>query len=306
MSSVVDNPFPAISPAMARERFLIRNESWANRFKANFNQFIISSIEYARPVIKLPVPPGRTGNHALFLLTGGQLDITVGHHAYALVKQDFLLVPALQIFSIINIPEEATGFMCFFSQDLLVSATSEADFGFLKLTGNPLISLSTAQTGFVANILDRLAIEYFENGAEKTDLIRPYLLALLAEVNRAYIDITGIKTDAGDRLVQRFMDELALHIREKRLVSEYADQLNVSANHLNKVVKARTGQSPSVWIDERIVLEAKVLLFQSELTVAQIADEMGFADQSGFGKLFRKYAGVSPTDFRKMIDLDQP
>ncbi len=87
-------------------------------------------------------------------------------------------------------------------------------------------------------------------------------------------------------------------VRGNRSVNHYANQLNVSPNHLNKVIKSRTRKSPSVWIDERVVLEAKVLLFQSGLTVAQIADEMGFSDQSTFGKLFRKYAGVSPTDFR--------
>ncbi|RYF74887.1 MAG: helix-turn-helix domain-containing protein, partial [Cytophagaceae bacterium] len=53
------------------------------------------------------------------------------------------------------------------------------------------------------------------------------------------------------------------------------------------------------------VLEAKVLLFQSTLTIGQIAAELGFTDQSSFGRLFRKYAGVSPAQFRKMIDSAQ-
>jgi len=173
------------------------------------------------------------------------------------------------------------------------------------LTGNPLVSLSAQQTKFINNVFDRLTIDYTENGSTKTDLIRPYLAALLIEINRAYVGTMASKTDAGDRLVQRFMDLLTTQVRGNRLVSHYADQLNVSPNHLNKVIKVRTEKSPSVWIDERIVLEAKVLLFQSSLTVAQIADELGFDDQSNFGKLFRKYTQVSPTDFRKMIDSDQ-
>ncbi|MFD2574235.1 helix-turn-helix domain-containing protein [Spirosoma soli] len=305
MSLPTDSSFPAINPAMARERFLIRDESWANRFRPNFNHFIITSLEYSRPVIKLPLPPSRTSNHALILLTTGQLTTTVGQHAFTLTAQDLLIVPAMQIFSLIDIPEDARGFMCFFSKELVINSTNDTDFDFLKLTSNPLVPLSDQQTRFIANLLDRLTIEYYDNGAEKTDLIRPYLSALLTEINRAYVSKTPAKTDAGDRLIQRFMDLLTENVRQKRLVSEYADQLNVSPNHLNKVIKAHTGQSPSVWIDERIVLETKVLLFQTDLSVAQIAVEMGFDDQSNFGKLFRKYTGFSPTDFRRMIDLNQ-
>lgn len=290
--------FPAISPEIARERFLIRNESWTERFKPNFNQFIIASLAYSRPVIRLPLPPSRTSNHVLILVTAGQVDVTVGHQAYALKAQELVVVAALQIFTIHAIGEDATGFMCFFSPELLLTKANDTDFDFLKLTGNPRVSLSDQQTKFIHAVLDRLTLEYSENGAAKTDLIRPYLLALLAEIDRVYVGTVATKTDAGDRLVQRFMDLLATQVRQTRLTNQYAEQLHISPNHLNKVVKRRTGKSPSVWIDERVVLEAKVLLFQSSLTIAQIAHEMGFDDPSGFGKLFRKYAQVSPTDFR--------
>jgi AraC-like DNA-binding protein len=295
--NITDN-FPAISPEMARERFLLKDESWDARFKSNFNQFIISTIEHSAPVIKLPVPPGRTGNHALFLLTNGQMEMTVGHQAYTLGAANLLVVPALQIFSINTIREDTKGFMCFFSNELFIMASGEQDFAFLKLTSLPFVPLTTTQTGYLLNLMSRLLTEYMENGAVKTNLIGPYLLALLAEIDRAHASTTPARLDAGDRLVQGFVDMLNQHIRQKRFVADYADLLHISPNHLNKVVKSRTGRSPSVWIDERIVLEAKVWLFQSDLTIAQIATELGFDDQSAFGKLFRKYAGSSPTLFR--------
>ena len=298
-----DGAFPALNPEMARERFIVRNESWAERFKANFNQFIIARLEEAWQVIKLPLPPSRTSNNALILITDGCVELTVGHHAYRVSGGNLIIVPALQIFMIQSIREDSTGYMCFFSQELLLS-TTDADFAFLKLTGHPLVSLSSVQTSFLSAVFNRLTIEYTENGSAKTDLIRPYLAASLAEINRAYEGTLPAKTDAGDRLVQRFMDLLTTQVRENRFVSHYADQLNVSPNHLNKVVKNRTGQSPSAWIDERVVLEAKVLLFQSDLTIAQIAHELGFDDQSTFGKLFRKYTHLSPTDFRNQARIN--
>ncbi|GAB3711489.1 hypothetical protein GCM10027592_49130 [Spirosoma flavus] len=293
-----DDAFPAISPKMSQDLFLIRDESWEDRFKENFNQFIIGPLETSWQVIKLPLPPSRTSNHALFFVTSGHVDISVGHQTYIIRPQSLVIVPALQIFAIQTISTDSSGYLSFFSQELVRSAAGETDFPFLKLTGNPHVTLSAQQTTFINNLCNRLNIEYLENGAAKTDLIPPYLLALLTEINRAYVDTFPVKTDAGDRLVQRFMDLLTTQIRHSRLTTTYAEQLNVSPNHLNKVVKFRTGKSPSVWIDERIILEAKVLLFQSDLTVSQVAQQMGFDDPSSFGKLFRKCTQLSPTEFR--------
>ncbi|MBO0930624.1 AraC family transcriptional regulator [Fibrella sp. HMF5036] len=304
MNKAADDTFPAISPAMARERFLVKDELWESRFRPNFNQFIIASFEFARPVIKLPMPAGRTGNHAVFLLTGGQVELTIGHQAYSVGAQELVVIPALQIFSLHTIREDTTGFLCFFSNETLRGTTSEANFDFLRLTSHPITALSDQQTSFLAQLLARLLVEYTESGASRTDIIHPYLLALLAEINRQYASQTPAKTDVGDRLVQGFMSLLNENSRQKSQVADYANLLNISPNHLNKVIRARTGKSPSRWIDERRVLEAKVLLYQSALSIGQIAAELGFTDQTSFGKLFRRYAQVSPSAFRKMIDAD--
>lgn len=300
-----DSLFPPVSPDAAQERFLERDAHWNERFRPDFNQFIVAPLAYARPVIKLPVPAARTGNHALFLLTGGSVSLTVGHQAVTVHTGQLAFIPAMQIFAIPDISPDATGYLCFMSQERLASATHGTAYAFLKLTSHPLIDLSDRQQGYIDAILHRLTIEYGESGASHTDLIDPYLQALMAELNRAYAGTVPARTDAGDRLVQGFMDLLNAHDNHRTRVSDYADQLNVSPNHLNKVIRARTRQSPSVWIDKRRVLEAKVLLYQSSMTVGQIAAELGFSDQAAFGKLFRRYTQTSPLAFRKMIGQDQ-
>jgi len=78
--------------------------------------------------------------------------------------------------------------------------------------------------------------------------------------------------------------------------------LHISPNHLNKAVKAATGKSPSVWIDEAIVLEAKVLLYQSQYAISDVAGELGLHDPSYFSRLFKKYEGITPQNFRARIE----
>lgn len=298
---MTDDFFPPLAPSDARQRFLLRDEQWDQRFKPGFDQFIVSTIEYARPIIKLPVPAGRTDNYGFFFVTGGTMQLSVGHQHFSITANQFVIVPAQHIFSISQISADATGYLCFFSQQVRNGAILSS-YELLNWTDQPLIQLSDDQTRFVAALYDRLLIEYAEGGASRTDIIYPYLRAVVAEVNRAYPARPAPDRSSSEWLVTSFQDLLRLNAQREGRVSQYATWLNVSPNHLNKVLKARTGKSPSVWIDERQVLEAKVLLYQTSLSIGQIAEQLRFSDQAAFGKLFRKVAGMSPSVFRRMID----
>jgi len=85
--------------------------------------------------------------------------------------------------------------------------------------------------------------------------------------------------------------------------TEYAQQLNVSTNYLNECVKKTTGHSVSYHIQQRVILEAKRLLFHSTKSVKEIATELGYDDYPYFSRLFTKVAGMSALAFRnKNID----
>ncbi|WP_367866854.1 helix-turn-helix domain-containing protein [Pedobacter sp. WC2423] len=81
--------------------------------------------------------------------------------------------------------------------------------------------------------------------------------------------------------------------------SQYADMLSLSLSYLNEVVKVVTGFPVSYWIHHEIVLEAKRMLYYSDLTVKQIAFSLGYDDHAYFSRLFSKVAGVSAVQFRK-------
>jgi len=79
----------------------------------------------------------------------------------------------------------------------------------------------------------------------------------------------------------------------------YASSLSLSLSYLNEVVKAVTGSNLSYWIHQEIVLEAKRLLYYSDLSVKQIAFSLGYDDHAYFSRLFTKVSGVSAVKFRK-------
>jgi AraC-like DNA-binding protein len=103
-------------------------------------------------------------------------------------------------------------------------------------------------------------------------------------------------------IARQFQSLVHTHFKTQHRVADYAAMLHVSPNHLNKSVKAATGKSPSRWIDEAIVLEAKVLLYQSHHTISDVATEIGLQDPSYFSRLFKKYEGITPQTFRSRIE----
>lgn len=80
--------------------------------------------------------------------------------------------------------------------------------------------------------------------------------------------------------------------------AEYAQQLNISSPYLNECVKNTTGYSVSYHIQQRIILEAKRLLFHSDVSVKEIATELGYDDYPYFSRLFSKVTGMSALTFR--------
>lgn len=86
---------------------------------------------------------------------------------------------------------------------------------------------------------------------------------------------------------------------EHKNIEFYANHLNLSARHLNNIIKNTTGQSISDMLHNRILTEAKRLLMNSEKSVAEIAYILNFSDKAYFHRYFKKHTGTTPIEFRK-------
>jgi len=100
-------------------------------------------------------------------------------------------------------------------------------------------------------------------------------------------------------IVNKAFKELLEHnfVSAKR-PSEYAQQLNISTAYLNECIKSVTGHSVSHQIQQRVILEAKRLLYHSDKSVKEIATELGYDDYPYFSRLFTKVTGMTALAFR--------
>jgi AraC-like DNA-binding protein len=85
-----------------------------------------------------------------------------------------------------------------------------------------------------------------------------------------------------------------------RSASDFANQLNVHVNHLNRSVKETTEKTTSQIIGERILRESKILLKHSDWNVSEIAYALGFSEVTHFNNFFKKHTQLSPLKFRNV------
>ena len=97
----------------------------------------------------------------------------------------------------------------------------------------------------------------------------------------------------------RFAERLEAGYAAHHDVAWYADQLSMSAAHLNVITRTHAGKSPLQLIHERLALEAGRSLVYTSMTIGEISDVLGFSEPAHFTRFFRKAAGESPRAFRQ-------
>ncbi len=100
-----------------------------------------------------------------------------------------------------------------------------------------------------------------------------------------------------------FLHLLQNNIKRERSLQFYARQLTVTADYLARVVKQVTGNTASQLIDNAVIIEAKLLLANPSLSIAQVAQHMAFSDQSVFGRFFRQHTGITPSRYRSQQNV---
>ncbi len=126
------------------------------------------------------------------------------------------------------------------------------------------------------------------------------LLDLFIDIDRNLTEEDHLaKNQQSSVLLDNFQNLIDQNFKTKKLPKEYAELLHVTPNHLNAMCKDVLGISAGELIRTRIVLEAKRLLVNKEISVSEIAYILNFQDASYFVKFFKKYTNFTPEQFRK-------
>lgn len=131
------------------------------------------------------------------------------------------------------------------------------------------------------------------------EIQRSYLQLIIMHLKSIFNLDTTIASSSKSKLAYDFRKELELNFYENHKVGFYAEKLNISVSSLNKKVEEVFNMSPSEMVLERLLLEAKRLLYYNEYSSKEIAYKLGYNDDSYFSRIFKQKIGLSPNQFRK-------
>lgn len=165
---------------------------------------------------------------------------------------------------------------------------------------SPFILLNSEKFKDLNQTFKELSSEYKLNLLSRKEILCLLLKVFMLKYirNSAKKDLLNRSLDHKKKLVDDFNDLVNLHYKELKTTSKYAEKLNLTANYLNALVKETMDITAGQVIKNRVILEADRLLLHTTLSIIQISYELGFNDNSHFGKYFRSAKGMSPNHFR--------
>lgn len=299
-----------MSKAETIEEFYKRKFDWMpDNLKKEIGHFNIFSLEPFVGDKAQPIPYKRRDFYKIMLVQGN----SKVHYADKVVE---VTKQALS-FSNPHIPYKweyldtiRNGSFCIFDQHFFHQFGNLNQYSVFQPNGTHIFELSDEQAEKAAAIFKRMFEEINSEYEHKYDVLRNLVFELLhyAMKMQPSAAIDKKQVNASQRISTLFLELLErqfpvddthqrIHLRS---ASDFAQQLNVHVNHLNRAVKETIQKTTSQIIAERVLQEAKILLKHSKWNVSEIAFSLGFTEVTHFNNFFKKHVQLSPLKFRNV------
>lgn len=249
--------------------------------------------------------PHRHTFYHLVLFKDGKGSHTIDFNRYNVKPQQVYAMTPGQVHSW-HFTAPVSGYVINFSENFFKNFLFNQHYldGFSFFSGNSVDGVFQLAPNVQVKVqqLFETLIESYNSETPAYDLIRVTLLQLLLLMDmhmqqRQQTQVPKQKLT----LLNNFRRLIDKHYKDIKLPKEYADLLYVTPNHLNALCQDLLGKTAGELIRDRILLEAKRLLTNVNLTATEIAYELNFQDNSYFNRFFKKYELVTPDDFRKQF-----
>jgi AraC family transcriptional activator of pobA len=172
---------------------------------------------------------------------------------------------------------------------------------------NPVYVLNSEQDAYVFAMFEKMLAEINSDYRFKYDLLRSYITELIHYAMKIQpSDRLYQHPDANSRITSVFTELLERQFPIEspaqrfglRSAKDFADQLSVHVNHLNRAIRQTTGKTTTHHIMERLASEAKALLRHTNWNVSEISYSLGFEEPAHFNNFFKKQTSKTPSAFR--------
>lgn len=198
-----------------------------------------------------------------------------------------------------NLGKNTIGYQLMISRRFFETFSTSLQFSFVLYQGHPIIDL--APEIFRKLLYEFRAIQH-ELSVEPIswDIInlRSRLIAQIVscEAESKFEDMMIYRTKP---VLFKYHSLVDTYFREQKSVAFYAEKLNITPNYLNILCKRHFHVPAMFLIQNRVTLEAKRLIYASEISIKEVAFDLGFNDLAYFSNFFKSQTGVSPREFRE-------
>jgi AraC family transcriptional activator of pobA len=260
--------------------------------------------------------PFRHNLYCITLYLEGDVTLNTGFWKTKLDKPALYFKTPYQIVSWVKPEKWLKEFFIVFTESFLLKYKPLADIvfdlPFFKLEKAIPFEIEPEDVEMLTDFYEKINKEYRSSNVDKYDLIHSYTYALLVHVRRLYYKYAETDKDLlltikahDNSLVEKFLSLVKRHINSNEIRDEvhkvkfYAGLLSTHPNHLNAVIKRKTQKTALSLIHEQIIIEAKSLLSQTNLSIQEIATKLGFNEPSHFNNFFKKRVKITPIAYRK-------
>lgn len=271
----------------------------------HFNLFHLEPLDEGKPTV---IPYKRRDFYKIMLVKGGS-KVHYADRIYEVKNQALSFSNPMIPYKWEHLDRIREGVYCIFNPQLFHQFGQFQQYEVFQPQGIHLFELADQQAKIVTEIFGKMENEFNSDYKYKFDMIRNLIFELIhfgLKMQPAEL-VEKLHVNASQRIAALFSEllERQFPIDEShtaiklRSASDFADQLNVHVNHLNRAVKEVTQKTTTQLISERILQESKLLLKHSSWNISEVAYSLGFNEVTHFNNFFKKQLNLSPTQFRK-------
>jgi AraC-like DNA-binding protein len=246
--------------------------------------------------------PERLKLFEIIWVKSGEGTLTVDMQKYCIPENTIYCLAPGQ-YRLLQATGPMEGYYISASAEFLYLTESHTSLPFLAAQYREESSLSIVRPNAeMEEVIRRIHKEYGNHHSLRTEILKGLLKIFMLYLSRQTdAQNIAVQYNKDAEVVRKFMNLLREHFATKKLVADYADELCITPNYLNSIVKKLTGFPVSHHIQQYIIMEAKRQARYSNLRMKEIADRLGFEDHAHFSKFFKNYSGMNFSSFRKAL-----
>ncbi|MBQ1185671.1 MAG: AraC family transcriptional regulator [Muribaculaceae bacterium] len=253
--------------------------------------------------------PQRIDALVLVMCKAGEATITIDLQQYHLKKNMLLMVHPRNFIMDSSISDDFEVNMIFCSHKIIeeiMPRINDISPLLLLQRSSPMMELTDAEADgfndFFTFLSNKLNGEHTAFLNRKVSSIVQALFYEIMDYASTRHNVELRRKSRKQEIMAKFVLAVSENFKSERQVSYYADRLCVSPKHLSAVAKELSGMTAGEWIERYVVMEAKMLLKSTNLSVQEISNRLNFSNQSFFGKYFKHQTGFSPSEYRNQAD----